>query len=44
MLLRLLKAARARWKIENEYFKALKRSGYELTHNWGHQKEESFII
>lgn len=41
---KITKAARARWKIENECFKALKRSGYELTHNWGHQKGESFVI
>lgn len=40
----ITKAARARWKIENECFKSLKRSGYELTHNWGHVRGESFVI
>ena len=38
----LTKAARARWHIENQCFNALKNSGYELTHNWGHVKGESF--
>jgi hypothetical protein len=38
------RAARTRWKIENECFNALKNSGYELTHNWGHVKGESFAI
>ena len=37
-------AARSRWKVENECFNALKNSGYELTHNWGHKKGESFVI
>jgi len=38
----ITKAARARWHIENQCFNALKNSGYELTHNWGHVKGESF--
>ena len=38
----LTKAARARWHIENQCFNALKNYGYELTHNWGHVKGESF--
>jgi hypothetical protein len=38
------RAARTRWKIENECFNALKNNGYELTHNWGHVKGESFAI
>ena len=38
------RAARTRWKIENECFNALKNSGYELTHNWGHVKGESFVV
>ena len=40
----ITKVAKARWKIENECFKALKRNGYQLTHNWGHVKGESFVI
>ena len=37
-----MRAARARWKIENEGFNALKNEGYNLTHNWGHVNGESF--
>ena len=40
----ITKAARSRWKVENECFNALKNNGYELTHNWGHKKGESFVI
>ena len=32
----LVKAARARWKIENETFNTLKNQGYHLEHNFGH--------
>lgn len=38
----IIKAARARWKVENQCFNALKNSGYELTHNWGHAQGEAF--
>lgn len=38
----ITKAARSRWKIENECFNALKNQGYDLTHNWGHTNGESF--
>jgi len=38
----ITKAARARWKIENECFNHLKNSGYNLAHNWGHVKGEAF--
>jgi len=38
----ITRAARARWKIENECFNALKNHGYDLTHNWGHSNGESF--
>lgn len=41
-IIKITKAARARWKVENQCFNALKNSGYELTHNWGHVKGESF--
>ena len=41
-VVKITKAARARWHIENQCFNALKNSGYELTHNWGHVKGESF--
>ncbi len=33
---RLVRAARARWKIENEGFNTLKNQGYHLEHNFGH--------
>lgn len=38
----ITRAARARWKIENECFNAVKNQGYGLTHNWGHVNGESF--
>ena len=38
----ITKAARARWKVENECFNTLKNHGYDLTHNWGHVNGESF--
>ena len=41
-IIQITKAARARWKVENQCFNALKNSGYELTHNWGHVNGESF--
>ncbi len=33
---RLMKAARGRWKIENETFNTLKNQGYYFEHNFGH--------
>ena len=32
----LMRAARARWKIENETFNTLKNQGYNFEHNYGH--------
>jgi hypothetical protein len=32
----VVRAARARWKIENEAFNTLKNQGYHLEHNFGH--------
>ena len=32
----LMRAARARWKIENETFNTLKNQGYHFEHNFGH--------
>jgi len=32
----MVKAARARWKIENECFNTLKNQGYSIEHNFGH--------
>ena len=33
---RIMRAARARWKIENETFNTLKNQGYHFEHNFGH--------
>ena len=35
-LLRIMRGARARWKIENETFNTLKSQGYHFEHNFGH--------
>lgn len=32
----LMRAGRARWKIENETFNTLKNQGYQFEHNFGH--------
>jgi hypothetical protein len=33
---KIMKAGRARWRIENETFNTLKNQGYEFEHNFGH--------
>lgn len=38
-LVSLMRAARARWKIENETFNTLKNLGYNFEHNYGHGKD-----
>lgn len=38
-VLKLTQGGRARWKIENETFNALKNFGYNLEHNYGHGKK-----
>ena len=43
----LVRAARARWKIENEAFNTLKNQGYHLKHNFGHGDQhlsEAFFV
>ena len=35
---KIMKGARARWKIENETFNTLKNQGYNFEHNFGHGK------
>ncbi len=35
----LMRAARARWKIENETFNTLKNQGYHFEHNYGHGQQ-----
>ena len=34
--MKLMRAGRARWRIENETFNTLKNQGYEFEHNFGH--------
>lgn len=36
---RIMRAGRARWKIENETFNTLKNQGYHLEHNFGHGEQ-----
>lgn len=38
-VLDIMKAGRARWKIENEVFNTLKNQGYRFEHNYGHGHE-----
>ena len=43
----LVRAGRARWKIENETFNTLKNQGYHLKHNFGHgdrHLSEAFFV
>ncbi len=40
----LMRAGRARWKIENETFNTLKNQGYEFEHNFGHGEENLSVI
>jgi len=35
----VMRAGRARWKIENETFNTLKNQGYNFEHNYGHGKQ-----
>ena len=46
-IVQLVRAARARWKIENEGFNTLKNQGYHLEHNFGHGDQhlsEAFFV
>ncbi len=36
---KVMKAGRARWKIENETFNTLKNQGYNFEHNYGHGEQ-----
>lgn len=38
-ILKITKAGRSRWKIENETFNTLKNLGYNFEHNYGHGKK-----
>ena len=37
---KVMRAARARWKIENETFNTLKNQGYYFEHNYGHGQDQ----
>jgi hypothetical protein len=43
-VLKIAKAGRARWKIENETFNTLKNLGYNFEHNYGHGKKNLSTI
>jgi Transposase DDE domain len=38
-LMPIMRAARSRWKVENETFNTLKNQGYHFEHNYGHGKK-----
>lgn len=39
-VVKAMRAARARWKIENETFNTLKNQGYHFEHNYGHGQDQ----
>lgn len=41
---RVMRAGRARWKIENETFNTLKNQGYGYEHNYGHGEENLSVV
>jgi hypothetical protein len=41
---RIMRAARARWKIENETFNTLKNQGYGFEHNYGHGENNLSVV
>ncbi len=40
----IMRAGRARWKIENETFNTLKNQGYHFEHNFGHGKKHLSVV
>jgi hypothetical protein len=40
----VMRAGRARWKIENETFNTLKNQGYRLEHNYGHGERNLSVV
>jgi hypothetical protein len=40
----IMRAGRARWKIENEVFNTLKNQGYSYEHNYGHGEENLSVV
>ncbi len=41
---KVMRAGRARWKIENETFNTLKNQGYQYEHNFGHGEENLAVV
>ena len=41
---KVMRAGRARWKIENETFNTLKNQGYGYEHNYGHGEENLSVV
>jgi Transposase DDE domain len=42
--LTIMRAGRARWKVENETFNTLKNQGYQFEHNFGHGKKNLSVV
>jgi hypothetical protein len=40
----VVRAGRARWRIENETFNTLKNQGYHFEHNYGHGEEHLSVV
>jgi hypothetical protein len=43
-VMRIMRAGRARWKIENETFNTLKNQGYHFEHNFGHGYQHLSVV
>lgn len=43
-VMRIMRAGRARWKIENETFNTLKNQGYHFEHNFGHGHQHLSVV
>ena len=43
-VVQVMRAGRARWKIENETFNTLKNQGYQFEHNYGHGEQHLSVV
>jgi len=43
-VLKVMRAGRARWKIENETYNTLKNQGYHYEHNYGHGEQNLAVV
>jgi hypothetical protein len=41
---KIMRAGRARWKVENETFNTLKNQGYHYEHNYGHGEQNLSVV